>query len=160
MPAFAMAALPIWSAILPAAATVTTGIVGAKMQSNASNRAANLQGEAIDKQLAFEREQEERRRYEWDRTEAENLRREQEEVERNESRLRRIEAQNAYQYNRGEAVRTPYRQVGVAALADLGRRAGITIRPSDPPPAPSTLVPAGWREQDLTAPPLSSVVRS
>lgn len=143
-------------------AALVTGILGAGASvagtvasSKANKKATETASASADKALDYERESEVRRREEFDRTEAEN-RRQYEENRQEENRrfglsredaLRR-EGQETRMYDDRQRHFQPYRETGYAALADLGARAGLTIRPAAPP----TELSSGWSPDELSPP--------
>lgn len=141
-------------AIMSAASTAAA-VYGANKSSSSNRQATQAQQEAIDKQLAYEREVEQRRREEFDRIEAENKRRWDIEAGRDEYRwgldqaaLSRGEGRGVERFNMEQRRAQPIRDVGLASVQELGRLAGLTVRATDPPqlaappPAPAPYVPA------------------
>lgn len=110
-----------WIPIAMVASAVIQGVTSQRASSAATSAArasARAQNEGLDKNLAWEREQEERRRQEWERTEALNQSNWEREVARE---------QGNYDRNFNEEIlrdrrREPYRVAGRAALADLDQR--------------------------------------
>ena len=156
MPA-AFAAPAIGSTLLGigGAAGAAASIYGANKSAGSSRNAARMEQEAIDKQLAYEREVEQRRREEFDRTEAENKRRWDVEAGRDEYRWgvdqaanSRGEARHVDRFNMEQRRAQPLRDVGLASVEELARNAGLTVRATDPPqlgappPPPAAYVPA------------------
>lgn len=102
---------------------------GAKKQGDAAKRVGREQTAANESALAFERENEARRRQEFDLIEAENARRWDEAIRREDARFsedigyrNRMADEDRRRYENQERVRTPYRTAGQAALADLDAR--------------------------------------
>ena len=89
-----------------------TGKKSAQAQEQASNNAARLQAEGLDKQLAFERDLEARRRIEYDQQ----------------------VAQERAQWDAEQARRAPFRQAADGAARLAAGKLGIAI---DPRPAPT-----------------------
>lgn len=149
MPVFALgpaAATAFWGAVGTGAAAGAS-IYGAKKQSGAAKDAARIESEELDKQLALERENEQRRREEFDRVEAEKKR--QYDAE---------QAQMAAQYNAEQARREPYRQLSRAALTQLSSRLGLPAPVySDAPALPSTGYTARTGEPVNTTLPVASL---
>jgi len=98
-----------------AAGTATAGIVSSRMQSGASNRAAQLQSDGNAASLAFLREQEAERKREYDQQRAE---------------------QKA-QWDAEQARLAPYRQFSKSVLD--WRAAGAPMAPPPPGPKPLTI---------------------
>lgn len=115
--AYAIAWLPIamiGSALIQAGSSWVAG----KRQTSAAKASEAAQVDAADRAMEWEREQEERRREEWERTEAENARRWESEVAREQGNLDRYFGEAILRDRRRE----PYRVAGRAALADLDQR--------------------------------------
>ena len=128
-------AAPIISGIVGAGATV----YGANRDSSASTQASQASERASAEAIALERENEARRRQEWDATQAFNEKSYNEYLARDDARYADTRADTAYsraradkldafdreQYDREQTRREPYRKVSVAALNDLAARAGL-----------------------------------
>ena len=133
--AFATPALAaMTSTLVGAGATAVGSIYGANKASSASRDATAATERSTAEALALERENEQRRREEFDRTEAENRRRYDEatalEKERYAQERERLLADDAFtrtKYSREENRRTPYRVSSVAALNQLNELAGLGI---------------------------------
>lgn len=91
--------------LITAAVSGGTAIVGAKMASNANRRATDAQTASTDKALAFEREQEQRRREEYDREQ------------------RAMQAQ----WDADQARKGPYRELAESLLRRRAARVGINL---------------------------------
>lgn len=142
------------SAVIGTGAAVGSSVVSAK----AAGKAGKQQTAANDKALEIEKENEARRREEFDRTEAANKLADDIEKRREQMRydLERVdklrgEAQSLAIRAEDEKRKEPYRAAGRGALDQLTNLAGITLRPSDPPPNYTQ----GWDASKLT-PPTSS----
>lgn len=140
-------------ALLGMGATAGTAVASSVVQKKSADKAADIAGKSNEEALAFERENEARRREEFDRVEDENKRRWAIEADR-EERWRsddqatawRDEVRDVQTYNAEQARRQPYRDMSLASLQDLGRRAGLSVTPttatqlaapSAPPAGPS-----------------------
>lgn len=124
------AAIPAWalitSAVAPAAAQTITGVIGAKSASRANERASQTQARGLDQQLAFERENEARRREEYDRA----------------------EALNRQQWEARQAQLAPYRAAADALLRRRAQELGLP----DPPAMTAPVYPAAPPSVSGTAP--------
>ena len=142
MPA-AFAAPAIGGTVAAIAGTAAAGasLYGASKQSKAARDAAAAQERSTAEAIALERENEVRRRQEWDATQAFNEKAYGDYLARDDSRYADTRADTAYararadkldafdreQYDREQARREPYRKVSVSALNDLAARAGLDV---------------------------------
>lgn len=146
----------VTAAIIGAAATTATAAIAAKTQSSSAKRAAEAEMSALDKQLAWEKEQEATRKAEWERSQAEAKAQweaeQATETERygSDLEMRRAEFELAKRkYVDRQAQMAPYRQVGVGALAQLAGMAGLTPQAAAPAPAPLLeTMPDDWQPGD------------
>lgn len=127
-----------WAIGLSAAASTAGTIVSAKMQGSAADKASRTSAASTERALQIERENEVRRREEFDRTEAENQRRWNETSALDQWRYNQDAAltrekfqQDVDVYNAEQRRRQPYRDTSVAALHDLASRAGLIVVPSE-----------------------------
>ena len=116
-PQLAIAWIPI-AMVASAVIQGVTSTVGSKMATSAAKASAKAQNEGLDKNLAWEREQEARRQQEWERTEALNQSNWEREVAREQGNYDRSFNEDLLRDRRRE----PYRVAGRAALADLDQR--------------------------------------
>lgn len=130
-------------------ATAAAGVYAARKSNESSRAAAAAEMDALDKQLAFEREKEAERKAEWDRAQAEaKAQWEAEQASGNtDADMRRAEFELAKQkYTERQAQMAPYRQVGVGALAQLAGMAGLT--PKAPEAKVLDTMPETWQPGD------------
>ncbi len=123
------------AALIAGAAGLGGSAMASRSQGKATDRAVEAQTRATDQSLAYERENEERRRYEWETTEAENARRWQTEVDREQRNLeteRQRQARLDAEEMRRFQLREPYREAGRAAVADLAARNERSMRDIGP----------------------------
>ena len=135
-------AIATGTALAIGGATALAGSVyGANKQSQAAKDAANASERSTAEAIALERENEARRRQEWDATQAFNEKAYGDYLARDDSRYADTRADTAYararadkldafdreQYDREQARREPYRKVSVSALNDLAARAGLDV---------------------------------
>lgn len=135
-------AIATGTALAIGGATALAGSVyGANKQSQAAKDAANASERSTAEAIALERENEARRRQEWDATQAFNEKAYGDYLARDDSRYADTRADTAYararadkldafdreQYDREQARREPYRKVSVSALNDLAARAGLNV---------------------------------
>ena len=113
-----LALAPFLGTVIAGAFGAGASIYGAKKATSAAEKAGRQQSEAIDKQIAFDREQEARRQQEWERTEALNQSNWEREVAREQGNYDRNFNEDLLRDRRRE----PYRVAGRAALADLDQR--------------------------------------
>lgn len=134
---------------LGAGASAGASIYSANRQNNASQRAIASSDAAAREALQLERENEARRREEFDRIEAENRLRWGIEADRDERRYaydtgidRWKNQQDVDVYNMEQRRKQPYRDTSLAAVNDLAKRAGLNVRATavetlgGPPPSP------------------------
>jgi hypothetical protein len=136
----------ITGAAITGGASVATGVMGNKAQS----KAAREQQAAIDKQIAWEREQDEKNRREnrdlnlqkqlqWEAEQAqlaedraEERRRDTRDFSESQFQKNRSFAEEQARYQARETRLQPYRQVGTASVQQLGKlasEAGVQLRP-------------------------------
>lgn len=115
---------PLLAVLAPALVSAIAGITSTAMNNRATSRAADTASRSNDQALAFEREKEANRRAEWLKTEEENARRWQEEINREQRNLDRDFGEAVFRDRRKE----PYREVGRAALSDLNDRRAASMR--------------------------------
>ena len=135
-------AIATGTALAIGGATALAGSVyGANKQSQAAKDAANASERSTAEAIALERENEARRRQEWDATQAFNEKAYGDYLARDDYRYADTRADTAYararadkldafdreQYDREQARREPYRKVSVSALNDLAARAGLNV---------------------------------
>lgn len=135
-------AIATGTALAIGGATALAGSVyGANKQSQAAKDAARASERSTAEAIALERENEARRRQEWDATQAFNEKAYGDYLARDDSRYADTRADTAYararadkldafdreQYDREQARREPYRKVSVSALNDLAARAGLDV---------------------------------
>ena len=135
-------AIATGTALAIGGATALAGSVyGANKQSQAAKDAARASERSTAEAIALERENEARRRQEWDATQAFNEKAYADYLARDDSRYADTRADTAYararadkldafdreQYDREQARREPYRKVSVSALNDLAARAGLDV---------------------------------
>lgn len=127
--------------IAGATASAGASIYGANKQSRAAKDAANASERSTAEAIALERENEARRRQEWDATQAFNEKAYGEYLTRDDSRYADTRADTAYarartdkldafdreQYDSEMRRREPYRKVSVSALNDLAAKAGLGV---------------------------------
>lgn len=155
----AIPAATLIPALITGGTAVASTIVGAKVQSGASKRAASTSDKANSEALALEKENEARRREEFDKTQEENkrqfdlaLERERESSWNELSDRRRGEARDVDVYNATERRRAPVRAISLGAMQAMARDAGITLTPvethqlSAPPPVPDMASLAGYSD--------------
>ena len=123
-----------------AGATAGAGIYGANKQSSSADKAAKAAQASNAEALALERENEQRRRFEWDQTQAENERRWNIEADREErrwgldqNRQNCLDRTNVAQWNAEQRRLQPYRDTSIAAIRDLAARAGLTVQVTPAP---------------------------
>ena len=143
-------AIATGTALAIGAATSAAGaIYGANKQNSASQRAIASSDAAAREALQLERENEARRREEFDRIEAENKLRWGIEADRDERRYAYDTGRTAWRdqqdvdvYNMEQRRKAPYRDTSLAAVNDLAKRAGLNVRATavetlgGPPPSP------------------------
>ena len=114
--------------LIGAGVSAGSAALNARAQKKASAKATKAQTGSLDRQMAIEQEQEQRRRLEWQQTQDANramwegeVRREQGNMDRDHGRAVSLDAEDRRRYEN----LNPYRQAGRAALTDLqGRMAG------------------------------------
>lgn len=116
--------VPAIASVVGAGISAVSNSKSAKAQKQASNFATRSQQDAIDKQLAWERERDERARSDAERVERENASRWAEEVQREQANNDRLFAEDQHRDRRRE----PYRVAGREALTDLTARNRDSMR--------------------------------
>lgn len=166
MPAGFLGVLP---SIIGGATTITAGVLGSRAQSQSSRRAVEATERANQEALQFERDNEARRREEFDRSEQmarQAWDAEQARLARLDERQIRLDELDEWRYRNEDAratrgenfqrqqynARAPYRATGRAALNELARLAGLSVGEGDTVP----LVPGG----DTPPPPLATGISS
>lgn len=145
MPA-AFAAPAIGGTVAAIAGTAAAGasLYGADKQAGASRDASRAAERSAAEALALERENEARRRQEWDQTQAFNEQAYKEALARDDARYadtradtafsreraNRLDAFDREQYDRREVRRGPYRDVSKAALYATAEKAGLKVTPA------------------------------
>ena len=166
----AVLALPAFWGAVGAGTAVVGSVYSANKQSSATRRAAGIQSRANTDAMAIERENEARRRQEfdtlqarareqWDAEQAELRRQTDEDMRRFEltrasqfedraltrAAMERNEATDRYRYDAEQQRRDPYRAAGHAAVGVLSQRAGLPAPPPraeyKPSPVPERLPP-------------------
>lgn len=143
-------------------AIIVSGIVGAagsvasaKMNSNAAKRATSAQSKATSEAQQMERDAEAENRRQFDLTQQQNEQRWNSEQDRDQMRydqgrtdtLRR-EAQDNARWAYDNRRRATTRAAGRAAVEDLAKAAGLTLRETEQPPD----MAQGWDNGALTPP--------
>lgn len=154
-----MAAISLGIAALMAAgagATAASTIYAAKKQSSAAERAGDLSAASIDQQMEMEQENEERRRMEWDQTQAENAARyetarleEQRRFEISKAESEAVLAEDRRRYENEETRRAPYRAVSKDNLNQLSQLTGVSFRNLGGKPPEALPMPAPRKLSDL-----------
>lgn len=129
-PAIAKSALSKvpWLRLGEIGVNTVTGLMGGRKADQAAQRAQALEEKANAENMAFLRDQESRRRMEWDQIQSQD--RQAYDADQEQRRLDRLAADEDRAYGRSlseakEGRRAPYRQVSQAALmslANIGRR--------------------------------------
>lgn len=143
-------------------ALIVSGIVGAagslasaKMNSNAAKRAQKAQSQATADAQQLERDAEAENRRQFDLTQEQNEFRWNSEQDRDQMRYDqgrtdalRKEAQDNARWAYDNRRRATTRAAGRAAVEDLAKAAGLTLRETEPPPD----MAQGWGSGALTPP--------
>jgi len=115
-----------------AAASAGSSIYASNKQSQAAKDAAKASGASSSEAIALERENEARRREEWDQTQAWNeqsyndyMTRDDARYAEGQARTAKLDAFEREQYDKEMARRDPYRKVSVSALNQLAGLAGL-----------------------------------
>lgn len=141
----AAVAIPAIATVIAGGTAAAAGIYGSNRQSQAARDAANASERSTQEALALERENEARRREEWDKTQEFNEQVYREEVARDQSRYGdtradaeweknragTLDAFDREKYNAYETRRKPYRDQSLKTLqAYAAKDLGLTITPS------------------------------
>jgi len=137
-------------AVIAAGAQITSTVLANRAQGKATDKAVRASGVANAEALAFEREQEEARRREFDEAQAENkrqydlaLQRERQTWLEDVAERRRGETRTVEMWNADQVRKQPYRDVSWSAVQSLAKQSGLTVvrtappQLTAPPPAPS-----------------------
>lgn len=136
MPAFTLATAPIWAAIVGGGAATAGTVYASKKASSSQRDAQAAQQSAIDKDIAFQREQADENKRQYDENMA--LQRQAFEAQQAEMNRQAAEEQRRFEiqrqdYDRRQANLAPYRDAGAISLGELVSRAS---RPSPPSGVP------------------------
>ena len=157
-------AVPV-ATVIAAGMGTSAAVYSAKKQGAAQRRASQAQEVSNREALQFERENEERRRKEYDEAEAYNRAISEREIAREQARyetewqeaMRRYEEETGQERERYQARETrlaPYRQAGTAALGDLARLSQQAA-PGAPAIGAAPPLPEGMVRRGPPPPPLS-----
>ena len=118
------------------------GIYGSNQQQNATDQAAILASQSAAEQLAFARENELRRRAEYD-----------EKVAYDKAETARLNAEAKAAWDAEQQRRAPFRQASEGVLQQLAQKFGLPYTPSQ---GPSAGPPPGWQPGDPVGPSTAS----